>query len=510
MWLSGCVPISNDGLDTGSPGIDTGGQGTADTGQTVIDTAEPPEGTTMTGRFSIDAVATATWTGATNDRLEMVDVAGDIDGDGFGDLLLAAPRANSGALTEAGMVFIAYGSPSMSGDTDAHTLPLFAGDDALDLFGQYGTASGVGDLDGDGLGDVMVGARANDTSDGYLATDVGLVGLLYGSSARASGAMGIGSFDATFIPTSPESYAQMGAGLAGLGDVDGDGLDDASFMRYGNGDANTLYLLFGDSQRLTGPSSYAPLPQVTAALGESMGDQQGITGLDIDGDGLSDMLIGGQRGAVATVAALYGDPVRPSVVALSSLPMMTDSEPIQTNGPMTSEFGKLLRSVGDLDGDGYPDVLVADHNHTSLGGPASGQVWLLGGGAVRWSGTEDITTSAFAIIEGVSSGMQCGWAASGLGDFSGDGLDDLVVGAVGWGEPYTSSGAAGIFRGPLSGSLSFGGADVLFEGSAGSTSLGSGLAAADVDGDGGVDLAVAAMEGSGYRGRVYLVRGGSL
>ncbi|MEQ1567361.1 MAG: hypothetical protein ABMA64_17090 [Myxococcota bacterium] len=80
-----------------------------------------------------------------------------------------------------------------------------------------------------------------------------------------------------------------------------------------------------------------------------------------------------------------------------------------------------MRAGGDLDGDGYADLLAADPAYTSVGGSGSGQVWVIGGGATPWAGNNDLAAVTFATIDGVTNAGYCGWDVAGLGDFSGDG-----------------------------------------------------------------------------------------
>jgi hypothetical protein len=451
--------------------------------------------------FVADELAVATWTSSTAARLWWLAPGGDLDGDGREELVFAAPEADVTS-RDMGLVYVAYGSDTPGGDTLTETLPRFAGARQDDRLAYYGSLGAAGDLDGDGLGDLLVGATETDAASG--TSDVGVVSLLYGSATRESGGTSISTFDAFFSAT---TQLRVGHGTTGVGDMDGDGLDDAAFAAAPSTGEGTVYLLYGDTTRASGTTQVSSLPRVTGESGDNLGAERGLAGADLDGDGLVDLVLGAPSTPDGTqhLHVLYGDPVRPTVLGAGTLPELADG-----TGEVAYSFGRTLRPIGDPNGDGYEDVAASDVQYVTLGASYMGQSWLLGGSATRWTGTTDLADASFATILGVSNNGSCGWEARSLGDWSGDAVDDLALSTPYWPQPYADAGGVGIFYGPLSGDLRFDEADQLLQGSSGSMDLGYGLVTADVDGDGLRDLAMLANGAENGAGRVFLVLGGTL
>jgi hypothetical protein len=202
--------------------------------------------------------------------------------------------------------------------------------------------------------------------------------------------------------------------------------------------------------------------------------------------------------------ALYGDVVRPGRPTTADLTVVTDG-----TGTVTPLFATRVASAGDLDGDGRADIAVTDGEYDGLVA-VGGRVWILGGSPTPWGPSSDLADLSLATIDGVDVDSVCGADVAGLGDFSGDGADDLAVTAPGWNLPYAAAGAVAVFQGPIGGALRFDAAEIRLEGEAAGHRLGSSVTATDFDADGFVDLAVAASDYGGGSGRVYLVTGGSL
>ncbi len=394
--------------------------------------------------------------------------AGDVNGDGYDDVVMGVPGA-TGIYppvwdTFYGEVMIFHGGPSGLGVTAATT-----------LYGtQYGggfgvSVSGAGDMNGDGFADIGVGSPSWDNA---WAADSGRAQVYPGS---AGGIVGTPIWE-DFGSAVNDLFGQA---LAPGGDVNGDGLGDmlVGSYNYSNGGGGRGFVAVVTGSRVG--SIFMPWYRFDTQQ-VLFGGAVGTAG-DVDGDGFSDVLVGssGYTGTLTQEgrAQLFrggADAPAPAVGWSAH------------SGVSGSFYGWALAPAGDVNGDGYDDVLASAPNY-SFAAANDGLVVLFYGSA---SGP---TSSANWYAWGPYANASFGYSAACAGDVNGDGYDDIVVGAP----DYGNEGFAQLwFGGPTGPRL--GAPDWATDGFQADSHFGISVAGAgDVNGDGYADIIVGASQDDG-------------
>ncbi len=407
-----------------------------------------------------------TTTGAVGDNLGYaVASAGDVNGDGYADVMIGAPR-NDAVDADAGRAYVYFGGPAS--DTLADL--VLSGASAGDYFGA--AAASAGDVNGDGYDDVIVGAPNNDTA----APNAGRAYVYFGGLTPDP--------IADMIVTGVGSGDLFGTAVASAGDVNGDGYDDvlvgALLNDAGGADAGRAYLYFGGRTVDTTADLL-----VTGVTGEVLGCAVSSAG-DVNGDGFADMLIGAYGSMIGNLPAgrayVYFGGATPNAVADLTL----------TGSSLDTYFGTSVASAGDVDGDGFDDMIVGALG-PGLAGTGRAYVFLGGPGA---DARADLTLDAAAAAD------LFGNSVASAGDVNADGFADVIVGAPGNDAGGAEAGRAYVYYGGRGADAQ---PDIVLTGAAAFDSYGWSVASAgDVDGDGFDDLIVGAWGNSGGAGRAYV------
>jgi len=337
---------------------------------------------------------------------------GDLDDDGVADLVIGAPYRPFTYVPD-GEVYVFLGDGVAANPTVNDADAVLRGDFPGEHVGY--SVSAAGDVDGDGLVDLLMGAPFNNAEPGVP----GIAYLMYGRSSW-SGLTGTEDADVSLQGAPGDSLT--GNSVAIVPDMDGDGYDEilvgGEDADGGNGRAHLVY----GSNSLEDSN----LEDSDAQFGGSgyYGWGFGVGGCeDLDGDGLGEMWVGALGyGAGGGVAVYFGGGTR----LAGALGIVSTADTL-FSGASGDDTG-IMGCPGDMDGDGSPDVALGARGNDLAGGDA-GAVYLVTDDASGWAAALDLGTTADARVLGEAVGDWFGHALAPAGDVNDDGYDDLVVGA---------------------------------------------------------------------------------
>ncbi|MBN2170128.1 MAG: FG-GAP repeat protein [Candidatus Krumholzibacteriota bacterium] len=398
---------------------------------------------------------------------ESVSTAGDVNGDGYADIIAGAPTYENAGNVEEGAFYIWFGDPDGFGDTTADQW-YQSNSDYLHLGRAVSLA---GDVNGDGYGDVLVGCVPYTD---YTTEHSRVYCYLGGESGlEASPSWTI------YGETDTEGF---GYEVATAGDVNGDGYADVLLGARSHTDdysgEGKAYLYLGYYDGL------ATTPFWTETGGEEGASYGAVaTAGDVNGDGFSDILIGACNADGASVdrGMCYcyhgrGDAPRLEVGWAGD------------SGQTTAHLGWGLAMIGDVNGDGYDDALLGAPDYDN-GQTDEGAAWLFLGSHLG------LSFVPVWYCESNQADAQFGYALAGAGDVNGDGLADVIVGADYYDEDYTNEGAAFVWYSATGGIPNGTPANAHWSGFGGQANARYGRAVAgagDVNGDGYADIVVGA------------------
>jgi hypothetical protein len=402
-----------------------------------------------------------------------VSSAGDVNGDGFADLIIGAPGHTGENVIGQG--YVVFGKASWAGTPSLNAATLdgangfrLIGVDAFEYTGF--SVSSAGDVNGDGFADLIVGALGAESPGGEI--DEGESYVVFGKASWAgTPSVDLATLDGTngFRLIGINAFDYSGYSVSSAGDVNGDGFAD---LIVGARDAESAggTNSEGESYVVFGKASWTGTPSLDLAtldgsngfrlIGIDTYDQSGLSvssAGDVNGDGLADLIVGGPRAESAGGATSEGESYvvfgKASWAGTPSLDLATldGSNGFRLIGiDAGDESGFSVSSAGDVNGDGFDDMIVGALNAESAGGGTSeGESYMVYGKG-SWAGTPSLDlaaldgTNGFRLI-GIDAYDRCGQSVSSAGDVNGDGFADLIVGAAG--ESYVIFG--GNFNGAV-------------------------------------------------------------
>ncbi len=375
--------------------------------------------------------ANAVWTGEINLEYAFygkeVSTAGDVNGDGYSDVIVGTSAYPGGILPETGAVWIYYGSDT--GVSESWAVQK-VGPQENDHFGE--SIAMAGDVNGDGYSDVIVGAP-NYTSVGEQD---GQAYLWYGHS---NGIGPVRDWDAE----GNAEFAHFGASVATAGDVNGDGYSEIIIAASGSiyiPTPGNVYVYQGGPEK---PAETASWSKASNKVGALFGRSVSTAG-DVNGDGYSDIIVGAPYydAGEAYEGAVFVYKGSETGLMSSGYYWNHDFDQADAN------FGWSVAGAGDVNCDGYDDVIV--------GAPdwESGESEINEGGAWVFRGSETgIIDTPYWQEEFDFPHAQFGFSVAGAGDVNGDGCGDVIIGAP-WMKDSASieeEGFAFVYRGSETG-----------------------------------------------------------
>ena len=393
-----------------------------------------------------------------------VSAAGDVNGDGYDDLIIGASGASPNG-AGSGSSYVIFGKASgfdarieLSALDGSNGFRL-DGEDRYDHSGY--SVSSAGDVNGDGYDDVIIGARLTNHS-GFKS---GSSYVVFGMASGFSASMDLSALDGSngFRLDGEDLYDHSGYSVSSAGDINGDGYDDVIIGAIYTGDGSgSSYVVFGKASGFSASMDLSAFDGSNGFRidGENRGDYSGISvssAGDVNGDGYDDLIIGaygaGHSGAYSGSSyVVFGK--ASDFSASMDLSALDGSNGFRLDGENRGDqSGTSVSSAGDVNGDGYDDLIIGAYRADNSGDD-SGSSYVIFGKASGFAARIDLSaldgSNGFR-LDGVNENDQSGVSVSSAGDFNGDGYDDLIIGATGTDNNGAYSGSSYVVFGKANG-----------------------------------------------------------
>jgi hypothetical protein len=383
-----------------------------------------------------------------------VSMAGDVNGDGLSDVIVGAFGVD-GSESDAGAAFVVFGRKA--GFPPVLDVTQLNGSNGFRLSGSEPSGlagfsvGGAGDVNGDGMDDMLAGAVQENGSASYS----GAAYVVFGKTTAFASELQLSALNGSdgFKLNGVETLDAAGWSVSSRGDVNGDSIFDIVVSaRLADGLRGSTFVVFGKD---TGFSSIIDLSSLNGSdgfrlVGETTSDVNGnsaaVTG-DINGDGFDDVISGAPYGNEASnptgrTYVVFGKPS--GFTAAIDASALNGGTGFAFNGVANTSFGRRVSGAGDLNGDGYEDIITA-----APGSPID-SAYVMFGKSSGFSALSNVSTldgsNGFRLSGDVLIAQFVGEVAP-AGDFNGDGFGDVIVGARDSDNPISNTGSSFIVFG---------------------------------------------------------------
>ncbi len=298
----------------------------------------------------------------------------------------------------------------------------------LDFTGS--SVSSAGDVNGDGIDDIIIGAQRANSVRGQSY-------VVFGSSSGFNSSLNLSALNGTngFVLNGINANDASGVSVSSAGDVNGDGIDDiiigAPSTNFGTGQS---YVVFGSSSGFNSSLNLSALNGTNGfklnsmARGDESGESVSSAG-DVNGDGIDDIIIGalGGRSGRGRSYVVFGN--SSGFNSSLNLSALNGTNGFVLNGVAANDAsGVSVSSAGDVNGDGIDDIIIG----ATAGNSGTGQSYVVFGNSSGFNSSLNLSalngTNGF-VLNGINANDLSGKSVSSAGDVNGDGIDDIIIGA---------------------------------------------------------------------------------